>query len=130
MKRRFSPVHLGGFFCVGAVLGSTIVPFFATAIFHSTGPISIYVQSVTLAITYGALPYILGSSLSPFSRRSSSRVAACIALLAGSIYPAGLFVVPHFSGTGVLLWLFFPFAIALVTPFFAAGLSRRVDDGA
>ena len=128
MKRRFSPIHLGGFFCVGTVLGSTLVPFFATAIFQSS--ISI-LKCMAGGITYGALPYILGSYLSPFRRRIDSRVAARIALLAGSMYVPGiLFFVTRFSKTGELLWLFSPFAIALVAPFFAAGLSRRVDDEA
>ena len=107
------------------------MPFFASARFPSTSPISIYVQTVAATITCGALPYILGSYLSPFRRRIGSRVAACIALLAGSIFaPGTLFVVDHFSATGELLWVFSPFAIALVTPFFAAGLSRRVDEEA
>ncbi len=129
MKRRFSPIHLGGFFCVGTVLGSTLVPFFATAIFQSIS-ISI-LKCMAGGITYGALPYILGSYLSPFRRRIDNRVAACIALLAGSMYVPGILMcVAHSSKTGELLCLFSPFAIALVTPFFAAGLSRRVDEDA
>ena len=131
MKRRFSPIHLGGFFCLGAMLGSTLATFFAPffARFQSIGSISIFLRCIAAAITCGALPYILGSYLSPDRRRIGSRVAACIALLAGSIFaPGTLFVVDHFSATGELLWLFFPFAVALVTPFFAASLSRRVEE--
>ena len=133
MKRRFSSVHLGGFFCAGAVLGSTLASFLAPFFvrFQSIGSISIFVRCMAAAITCGALPYILGSYLSPDRRRIGSRVAACIALLAGSIFALGTpFVVDNFSKTGELLWAFFPFAIALVTPFFAAGLSRRVDEDA
>lgn len=131
MKRRFSAIHLGGFFCVGTVLGSTLVPFFATAIFQSTSISISILKCMAGGITYGALPYILGSYLSPFRRRIDSRVAACIALLAGSMFALGTpFVVDNFSKTGELLCLFSPFAIALATPFFAAGLSRRVGEDA
>ena len=87
--------------------------------------------SDTATSVVGALPYILGSYLSPGRRRIGSRVAACIALLAGSIYgPVTLFFVAHHIKIGEVLSVLSPFAIALVTPFFAAGLSRRVGEEA